>query len=165
LIRKTGLVQHAAMYISTGQPHLDEDVLAALRQWRFEPDTLDGVRVPFSFLTGGLRSARYSTSEKSMDDVLARYLGKGTVVKGPIPQYPLFKRWTFKEGRGVYELHAGKTGTVESVKILKSSGDPAFDEAAQKTLGKWQLSHGPLVLELPLRYVLTPTSYKVELAR
>jgi hypothetical protein len=52
---------------------------------------------------------------------------------------------------------AGKS----KAKVLKTSGDAAFDDAAQKTLGKWRLSRGPLVLELPLRFVLTPSSYRV----
>ncbi|MGH8094325.1 MAG: hypothetical protein ACREIF_12775 [Chthoniobacterales bacterium] len=50
-------------------------------------------------------------------------------------------------------------------KVLKSSGDPAFDRSVEKTLGKWKLRRGPLVLELPLRFVLTPSSYSVQLAR
>ena len=100
-----------------------------------------------------------------MDEALAKYLGKGTVLHAPIPEYPVYKEWDFKEGRGVYELHVDKSGKVEGVKILKSSGDEPFDHSAVKTLGKWRLSRGPLVIELPLRFVLTPQSYSVGIVR
>jgi TonB family protein len=87
------------------------------------------------------------------------------VLKGPIPEYPRFPAWTDKRGKGVYELHADKAGKVEHVRILKSSGDATFDRSVEKTLRKWRLRRGPLVLELPLSFVLTPTSYAVDVAR
>lgn len=49
--------------------------------------------------------------------------------------------------------------------VLQSSGDPIFDQAAAKALGKWQLNRGPLIVELPLSFVLTPRSYRVDVAR
>ena len=100
-----------------------------------------------------------------MDDVLAAFLGKGTVLKGPIPQYPKSPAWTDKSGKGVYELHVNQAGRVENVRILKSSGDAIFDREAVKTLGKWRLRRGPLVLELPLSFTLAPTNYSVKVAR
>ena len=100
-----------------------------------------------------------------MDDVLARFLGKGTVLKGPIPEYPRRPAWTNKRGKGVYEFHADQAGKVQQVRVLKSSGDATFDRVVQKTLLNWRLRRGPLVLELPLSFVLTPTSYSVDVAR
>ena len=157
---KTGQVVRAFMYISTGSSILDESTLS-VRQWKFKPGTVAMVKVPISYSMMGGSHVNYERNAKSMDDVLARYLGKGTVLKGPIPEYPTGRRWGFKEGRGVYELHAGKSGSVESVKVMKSSGDPVFDGAAQQTLGKWRLNRGPLTLELPLCFMLTPDSCKV----
>jgi len=151
------------MYISTGSPRLDKATLDALRLWRFRPGATKGAKVPITYSMEG--SVKYEATRKSMDDALARYLGKGTVLKGPIPEFPIWRTWTDKEGRGVYEMHVNKAGLVERVVILKSSGDPVFDQAAQKTLGKWLLSRGPLVIELPLRFVLTPESYSVDVAR
>ncbi len=100
-----------------------------------------------------------------MDDVLAAFLGKGTVRKGPIPAYPRRPSWTNKSGKGVYELHADKEGRITQVKILKSSSDAVFDREAVKTLGKWRLNRGPIIIELPLRFRLTPRSYSVDVGR
>jgi TonB family protein len=162
---KTGRVVRAFMYMSTGSPLLDEATLSAFRQWKFKPGTVALVKVPINYTMMGGSHVSYERHAKSMDDELARYLGKGTVLKGPIPEYPSGTRWGFKEGRGVYELHAGKSGSVESVKVIKSSGDPVFDSVAQQTLVKWRLSRGPLTLELPLCFMLTPDSYRVYMAR
>jgi TonB family protein len=106
----------------------------------------------------------YTEDKKPMDLVLSPYVGRDNVIHAPIPKYPSHN-WEFKEGRGVYELHIGASGAVEEVKLLKSSGDSDFDRAAKKTLRKWKLRHGPMVIELPLRFVMTPTSYSVQIAR
>jgi TonB family protein len=95
----------------------------------------------------------------SLDEILAPFLGKGTVVRGPKPRYSLDPPWTDKQGKGTYELHVGKDGKVEEVKILKSSGDATFDHVVVSTLGKWRLRKGPLIVELPLAFKLTPRSY------
>ena len=164
---KTGLVVRVVMYVSTGETILDQATRDALSQWRFKPGIVSAVKIPITYSMDGVGAQRvtYVVKERSMDDALARYLGKGTVLKGPVPEFPAWETWTFKEGRGVYELHVGNSGAVESVKILKSSGDEGFDRSATKTLGKWRLSRGPLVLELPLRFLLTPKSYSVNIAR
>jgi TonB family protein len=165
--QRTGKVVRVVMYISTGEPILDQAAIKALSQWQFKPGTDKSRKVPIVYTLddGGPTVATYERKEKSMDQALARYLGKGTVINGPIPEYPVYKEWEFKEGRGVYELHVNKSGKVEEVKILKSSGDNSFDHSAVKTLLKWRLSRGPLVIELPLRFVLTPQSYSVGLVR
>ena len=163
--RATGFVTHAHMDPSTGSSVLDDAALTTFGQWRFNPGIFSKIRIPITFsIETGRVQITYEKKAKSMDDVLASYLGKGTVLKGPIPDYPR-RDWSFKKGKGVYELHGGVSGYIESVKILKSSGDPVFDRVAQKTLGKWRLSRGPLILELPLSFELTPESYKVQVAR
>jgi TonB family protein len=96
-----------------------------------------------------------------MDEMLATFLGKGTVLNGPNPRYPLYPPWTDKQGDGKYELHVGKNGKVEDVKILKRSGDPTFDRVAVDTLRKWRLRRGPIVIELPLAFKLTPQTYDI----
>jgi TonB family protein len=58
-----------------------------------------------------------------------------------------------------------KDGSVVDVKILKGSGDGTFDRVTVKTLRAWRLSRGPLVLELPLRFTLTPMSYSVDIPK
>ncbi len=104
---------------STGASVLDDAAITAFKQWRFQPGIFSKVRIPIAFTLegGGVRiQIRYEKTARSMDDVLARYLGKGTVLKGPIPDYPR-GNWTFKKGKGVYELHGGKSGYIESSKF------------------------------------------------
>lgn len=151
---------------STGSSLLDAAALEAFRRWRFAPGQIARVKTPITFsMLGGRPYTEYAVQSKSMDDVLAAFLGKGTVLKGPIPAYPRFSAWTNRHGKGVFELHAGKNGKVEQVRILKSSGDPTFNREAVKTLGKWRLRRGPIIVELPLSFQLTPTSYAVEVSR
>jgi TonB family protein len=164
-LNAAGLVTKATMAVSTGYSVLDKATLDNFRQWRFKPGAFKKVRIPIRYtMNYGHEYISYERTKESMDDVLAKYLGKGTLLKGPVPEYPKGD-WTFKEGRGVYELHAAASGRVESVTILKSSGDATFDRVAQRTLAKWRLARGPLILELPLRFELTPESYRVQVAR
>ena len=167
-INPAGEVTNVQMARSTGSDILDQATMSAFRIARFRPGTVPQVKIPITFTrTGGGRLYEYvDVKSKSMDDVLAHFLGKGTVLKGPIPAYPRNPPWTDKSGKGVYELHADKDGKVVQMKILKSSGDAVFDREAVKTLGKWRLRPGrALILELPLRFQLTPTNYSVDIGR
>ena len=114
---------------------------------------------------GGNVVTEFVVKKKPMDEALERFLGKGTVLKGPIPEYPRFPQWIHKAGKGVYELHVQKDGRVSQVKILKPSGDDIFDRVAANTLRKWRLRRGPLILELPLSFNLTPTKYSVDIPK
>lgn len=161
--RPTGKVKSAHMAPSTGSSILDNAALSSFRQWRFKPGIASAIKIPITFSFGGPPVFEYRVKEKPMDEALAHFLGKGVVVKGPIPAYPRFPPWTEKHGLGVYELHIQKDGTVAEVKILKPSGDDIFDRVAIDTLRKWRLRRGPLILELPLSFALTPTSYSVDI--
>ena len=158
----TGLVTNAEMATSTGYELLDNAALSAFRRWQFKPRTVDKVRIPIRFTMGGsVITKLIVTHKRDMDEILAPFLGKGTVLNGPNPRYPLYPPWTDKQGDGKYELHVGKNGKVEEVKILKSSGDPTFDRVAVGTLRKWRLRRGPIVIELPLAFKLTPRTYDI----
>ena len=82
-----------------------------------------------------------------------------------MPQYPRSRRWTHKSGHGVYELRIDGNGNAADVRVLKSSGDSTFDEATRAALRNWRLTRGPLVIELPLTFTLTPDSYSVAIPR
>ena len=161
----TGDVTRAYMSQSTGSWILDNAAISAFSRWRFKKGTVTRVRTPIRFTLGGMVSTKFSVHKENMDDVLARFLGKGTVVKGPIPTYPRSPEWTEKSGKGVFEMHAGADGKVATVRVLKSSGDTLFDQVAVRTLRKWRLRRGPLVVELPLAFTLTPTIFTVMVAR
>jgi TonB family protein len=161
----TGVVRKVHMAQSTGSGLLDQEVLSTFKRWRFKPGTSPLVKVPITFAIGGEVYTEYKVDQKPMDNVLAGFLGKGTVLDGPVPEYPRFPPWTAKEGKGVYEIHAGKDGRATKVRIVKPSGDSTFDRIAVKTLGKWRFRRGPLIVELPLRFRLTPKNYSVDVAR
>lgn len=158
----TGVVTKAEMAKSTGNPILDNAALSAFRQWRFKPGTVWKVRIPITFtMRGSVTTELVVMHKRGMDKMLAPFLGKDTVLNGPSPRYPLSPPWTNKQGDGKYELHVGKNGKIEQVKILKSSGDRTFDRVAVETLRKWQLRRGPMVVELPLAFKLTPQTYDI----
>lgn len=162
---ETGRVSEAHMSISTGSTVLDEDSLKAFRQWRVVPHTFEAVRIPITYTMGGDIGFIYDRKTKSVDEMLASYLRKGTVLRAPIPEYPGWEYHEFKKGKGVYEIHADPAGGVESVRVLQSSGDAVFDNSVEKTLRKWKFNRGPLVVELPLAFRSTPNSYRVDIAR
>jgi TonB family protein len=160
----TGVVKNAEMATSTGNEILDNAALSALRLWRFRPGLVTMIKIPIGFTMGRfviIGNDLKVTKNLDMDTVLAPYLGKGTVLHGPNPAYPRNAPWTNKEGKGTYELQVGKDGKVGDVKVLKSSGDPTFDAVAVSTLRKWRLRKGPLIVELPLAFKLTPRRYDV----
>ena len=161
----TGKVTRAYMQESTGSTILDKEALRAFQKWRFVPGTVVGARVPITFTMKGDVMTTVQVRAKPMDDVLARFLGKGTVRNAPMPQYPRSKPWTVKSGEGVYELRVDATGSAVGVKVLKSSGDATFDEATRAALRNWRLTRGPLVIELPLSFTLSPASYSVAIPR
>ena len=158
----TGVVKNAEMARSTGHKILDNAALSAFRQWRFRPGLVAMVNIPITFTMGGyVINQLQVTKNLNMDTVLAPFLGKGTVLHGPNPAYPRNAQWTDKQGKGTYELHVGKDGKVEDVRILKNSGDATFDRVAVSTLREWRLRKGPLIVELPLAFKLTPRKYDV----
>ena len=161
----TGEVKKASMAASTGSAILDRAALDAFRRWRFKPGTNRLIKVPITFTVAGNVRTEYAVKKKPIDEALARFLGKGTVIKGPIPEYPRSLPWTNKSGRGVYEMHVQKDGRVSKVRIIKRSGDDTFDRVTLSTLRNWRLRRGPLILELPLSFTLTPTKYSVDIPK
>lgn len=158
----TGKVKRVEMVESTGHDLLDRGCVTAFRAWRFKPGTVARAKIPITFTIGGAGPVEFKVvRSRPMDQVLAPFLGKGTVLNAPIPQYPKFPPWHDKEGKGIYELHVDKEGKVADVKVLKSSADAAFDRESVRTLLNWRLRKGPLVVQLPLAFKLTSDRYRV----
>src|SRR5882724_3543081 len=163
----TGNVTSCEMALSTGNEMLDEAAMSAMRQWRFKPGPVMA-KCPITFTMSGQGNqvfTEYQVKEKPMGDALAAFLGKGAVEKGPIPAYPRSVPWTTKQGTGRYELHVRKDGRVSEVRVLKRSGDDIFDRTTVETLRQWRFRRGPLILELPLSFALTPTHYSVAIPK
>jgi TonB family protein len=160
----TGNVASCEMAQSTGSDILDEAVLVAVRQWHFKPGAAMMVKTPVMFTMDGVFTD-YHVKGKPVDQALAHFLGRGTVENGPSPAYPRSVPWTNKQGKGVYEIHVRKDGIVSEVKILHQSGDEMFDRTTVDTLRTWRFRRGPLIVELPLAFRLTPTNYSVAIPK
>lgn len=164
-LNPNGEVTGVRMDPSTGNRLLDDAALSAFRRWQFKPGTRGPLRTPITFTMFGRVRTVLDVRARPMDDVLATFLGKGTVLNGPMPQYPRNQPWTRKSGAGVYELRVSKDGKVEEVKVLKTSGDATFDRTTVDALRKWRLARGPLLIELPLSFTLTETKYSLDIPR
>lgn len=160
-IDPSGRVTDVIMARSTGHEVLDRSAVSAFRDWRFKPGTPDRIKIPITFGPRGQVITEIREKSRSMAEVLAPVLGPGALLFGPSPKYPAYPPWMDRNGKGVYELHVDRDGKVTDVKILKSSGDATFDRVSVSTLRKWRLRTGPKVIELPLAFRLTPTSYSV----
>jgi TonB family protein len=112
----TGRVKTAEMAKSTGWKLPDDASLNAFRAWRFKPGSISKAKIPITFVMGGpvVFMAKVRTM-KDVDEALAPFLGRGTVLHAPQPRYPWGPPWTNKEGKGIYEMHVGKDGKVEDV--------------------------------------------------
>jgi TonB family protein len=90
----TGLVTNVEMATSTGYRLLDNAALNAFRRWQFKPGTVSKARIPITFTMGGSVITKLTVAYKrNMDEMLATFLGKGTVLNGPNPRYPLDPPW------------------------------------------------------------------------
>lgn len=88
-INPAGQVTNVTMAVSTGSPILDRATIDGLQSAKFKPGTVPLVKIPVRFTMSGVQLYDYyDIKKKDMDDVLAAFLGKGTVRKGPIPAYP-----------------------------------------------------------------------------
>jgi TonB family protein len=162
----TGVVKNAEMEVSTGHEILDNAALSTFRRWQFKPGTVSKVHVPVTFTMGGRVDIALKVTEiKDVDSILAPFLGRGTLLSAPQPRYPVHPLWTNKEGKGIYEMRVRKDGKVEDVRILKSSGDPTFDHITVDALRRWRLRRGPMTIELPLAFRLTPRTFDFWVAK
>jgi TonB family protein len=157
----TGKVIHAYMAQSTGSALLDGNTLSVFRHWRFQPGTVIKVRIPINYTMQGEVITTVHVDAKPMDSVLAPFLGRGTVINGPMPQYPRTVPWKEKRGEGLYELRIGPNGDAVKVRVLQSSHDAVFDQTTVAALQNWRLRRGPIIIELPLSFHLTSTKYSV----
>lgn len=76
------------------------------------------------------------------------------LVEAPAPDYPSAFRAKRLEGTGLFELRFNpKTGRVDVVKVLKSTGHFELDTVAVKTLKRWRCRPGALdVATVPITF-------------
>jgi len=160
----TGNVTNVYLEESSGDSTLNGIAANMLRKWKFRPGSPRLIRA--SFGTQRIwRDTQPDRKAQSLDDALTPFLGKGTLVYGFLPDYPSKPAWTTRHGTGVFELHVDRTGQVAKVGIKKSSGDAPFDQVALIGLRQWRFRRGPLIIELPLYFNLTPAKFSVRIPK
>jgi TonB family protein len=77
--------------------------------------------------------------ELSSDDVIK------SLLEAPTPPYPIAYRARHLTGSGHYWLHFNaKTGRVDAVKIVESTGHTELDNVAVSTFYRWQCRPGQI---------------------
>jgi TonB family protein len=117
-----------------GHPSMGESVMEAIRQWRFEPGTKNGVPVrttvaiPFTF-------ALQDDEKPGELDTYPELVGE-TLVH---PEYPEDARKAGVSGRVLLEVLVKQDGTPGDITVKEGiAGYPSLDEAAVTAVRQWK---------------------------
>jgi TonB family protein len=143
---RTGFVTSAKMLSSTGHKILDDAALEAFRQWRFQPGSINKVKVPITF------AMRRTPSDEP--GALALY--------APRPQYPYAARARGLTGRGLVLLNVNpQTGYVTSARTLETTRHKILDDAALEAFSQWRFQPGRVTkVKIPIAFTMTGASYQ-----
>lgn len=151
---------------SSGDHYLEYKALEMMKKFKFKPGSPRLIRETFGKDYGSWgRNDEPDRMSLPLNKVLEPFLGKNALAQGALPDYPRDKPWTDKHGTGVFDLHVAPTGKVTSVSVKKPSGDLAFDEVMVGAMRKWRFRRGPLEIELPLYFALTPEKFSVRIPK
>jgi TonB family protein len=146
---------------SSGDDYINRVASEMLRRWKFKPGSPRLIRTSFAFGSSAWRNAGRDDSSERLQKVLRPFLGKNALVKGSLPEYPRDKAWTNRRGTGVFLLSVDAAGRVTDVTVKKSSGDAPFDGVTVRAMQQWKFRKGPIKIELPLYFALTPHQFVV----
>jgi TonB family protein len=81
---------------------------------------------------------------------------RGVATYAPKPEYSFEARSHWLEGSGVFELTVGPDGTVESVRVAKSTGHRESDESAMAAFRHWRFKPGAVApkVKIPMEFTL-----------
>jgi TonB family protein len=81
------------------------------------------------------------------------------VYNAPRPEYPEAARKQHLEGAGVVAIHIKPDGSVESVRVVKSTGYKILDDAAIRGFSRWRFRPRSLkVVTVPIQYAMSFSS-------
>lgn len=161
----TGRVTDVRVTERVGDSNFTYHVVETLRSWKFRPGTPRLVRIAFGTQSAWSGEPASERKAMPMDNVLAPFLGKGTLMRGELPDYPAKPAWTNRHGTAVFELHVDRAGRVADVTVKTPSGDEPFDRVTAKAMRRWRFRRGPLIIELPLSFELTSTNFSVHVPK
>src|SRR6266705_4307679 len=85
----------------------------------------------------------FMTSSNATDTVRIPAQYKKDTVAAPDPEYPIKAQHLGYQGQGIYRLMINdKTGIVDEVKVMKSTGHRELDATAVMTLLNWKFKPG-----------------------
>jgi len=95
------------------------------------------------------------TSEK-WEPNLSAAEAKEITISAPQPDYPIAARASRIQGSGKFRLNLAKDGKVDSIQVLKSTGNKTLDDAAEKALRQWRFKPGTgKALNVPITFRLS----------
>ncbi len=87
---------------------------------------------------------------------------KPVVKKSATPQYPESLRKSGSEGRVILQGIVEKDGSVSHIRVLKSSGYPAMDDAAIEAFQQFEFSPGKVDNEPVRTQVVVPFQFRLK---
>ena len=160
VLAKDGGVRSAEVIKSSGDPILDQTAQTTVLRWKMKPSAIQ---------PADLERGRVEIVEFKEEAIMAASY-PGRVKAGftseniwrpwkyaPFPYYPMESRLRHHFGAVVLNASIGNNGNVTLVKIIKSSGYPDLDEAAEIAVRHWQ-AHKEFIgkaLRVPVNFSLT----------
>ena len=133
---KEGDVTDAA--VIDGHPLLNPAALDALRQWKYEPYLINGVKQPVKFTV--VMNFKLHKEEKTGTDegtpLVVSSDQRPKPVKKVNPEYPEDALKAGIQGKVVIEATTDKEGKVVDAKVI--DGHPLLNKAALKALSQWE---------------------------
>lgn len=125
-LRPDGSVAKVRVSESTGHTILDKAAMEGLRQWRFKPGLFSKVRIPVFF---HLNIAHWV----KVPDAVRPF-----VIESPSP------RSNGIAANGSYKLFVTRTGLVQEVTVVQSTGDKRLDRIAVAAFQRWRFQPGAI---------------------
>ena len=125
-----------------GHPYLRVSALTALKQWKYEPYFIDGVKKPVSFTV--LMNFRLAKKDKKKEQAIPiSALHQPKLIKRVEPEYPPKALEANIQGKVVVEVTTDKEGNVSEAIVI--DGHPILNKAALDAVKQWK--YEPYILK------------------
>jgi TonB family protein len=167
--RPDGTVSAVTIVRSTSHRDLDDAAVYTLTKWRFRPRAKwPPVRVDIVFeLRGDSSDWPEMSGIGPHGEALSNRQVRQSILTTSRIHYPKLSRRLRSRGTGLYEMRVDpRTGKVDEVAILKSTGARILDIECMRALGRWRFKPGavraarlPVTFELSWRATTPPESF------